>query len=89
MTPKNLSHTGVDIETSINVRKTNSLLIKLLQKFIVNLYDESGEELIQTYEITGTDIKKMKEGSSVSIPFDNLESNKKYKDSITTIVQQG
>lgn len=89
MTPNNLSHTGVDIETSINVRKTNSLLIKLLQKFIVNLYDESGEELIQTYEITGTDIRKMKEGSSVSIPFDNLESNKKYKVSITTIVQQG
>ena len=28
MTPQNLSHTGVDVETSINVRKTNKIIRK-------------------------------------------------------------
>ena len=89
MTPQNLSHTGVEVETSINVRKTNNLLIKLLQKFVVNLYDETGENLISTFEVVDGDIRKLKEGSSIIIPFSDLDSNKTYKIAITTIIQQG
>lgn len=90
--PMELSDVNPDdatIEYYINTRKTNTILIRLLQKLKFDLYNEDGSELVDSIIVEGEDIQLLKDGNRNLITFDNLKSFTKYKMVITTIIQQG
>ena len=77
------------IQYNINSRRTNIILTRLLQKLKFDIYDETGEELIDSIVVDGEDIINLKDGLTNEITFDHLNSFTKYKLVVTTIIQQG
>lgn len=77
------------ISLEINLSKTDQILLQLLKELTINIYDAQTEEKISTKKITSNKLEELKKGKKDSILFDNLQSNKKYKIELKSLVVQG
>ena len=83
------SFDSVNVLCNINSRKTNVILVKLLQRLKFDVYDESGSTIVDSVIVDGEDIQSLKDGNKINVLFDYLDSFTKYKVVVTTIIQQG
>lgn len=84
-----IDSSSVSIEYYINFRKTNNVLVRLVKKFIFNVYDSETDELVSSSTIEEADVLSLRDGNKKILTLSNLKSNHKYKVEVTTIIQQG
>jgi hypothetical protein len=84
-----ITSSSVSLKYSINFRKTDKILIRLLDDLEFNLVDSNTNEIISSKKINNTQINKLKDKEELTIVFNNLESNTKYNIVIKSNVSQG
>lgn len=80
---------STSLKYSINFRKTDKILIRLLDDLIFNLVDPETNEIVSTRKVTGSQINALKDKEELTVYFSNLESNTKYNIVIKSNVSQG
>lgn len=77
------------INVQVNKGKTDAILLKILNKITVNLYEEESGELVDTKVISGLNIQEFVNGINQAVTFSDLESNTKYLLEFKSLVKQG
>ncbi len=86
---EDITSNAANIKVQINPNKTDSRLIKLLQKVILYVYDIETNKLITTKTISGSSVDSLKAGANQIIELSDLESNKEYRLEFKSEVIQG
>ena len=93
-----LTQTQIDLGVEIDEQRTDIRLIQIIKEIKIKITplkeNKKGEEVEdkekKSYEKTlEEEIKELKVGEKVSIKFDKLESNTKYRIDVTAKIQQG
>lgn len=84
-----IKQNGATVNLQVNKGKTDAILLKILNKITVRLYEEETGELVASKYITGVDIEEFAAGVTQSIEFGDLDSNTKYIFEFKSLVKQG
>lgn len=77
------------VKVALNKGKTDTILLSLLNKLTINLYEEETGELVATKYIEGDNIDKFKSAVALDVLFTGLKSNTKYTLEFKSLVKQG
>ncbi|MGM9877694.1 MAG: LamG-like jellyroll fold domain-containing protein [Bacilli bacterium] len=84
-----MTYNSAEYIFSVNIRKTDAILLRLISDISVCAYDASDNTLVEKIEYTGEDIEKFKNKEELVAKFKNLKSNTKYNLVIKTTIKQG
>ncbi|MDD6272450.1 MAG: hypothetical protein PUA90_02885, partial [bacterium] len=84
-----MTYNSAEYIFSVNIRKTDAILLRLISDISVSAYDASNNALVEKIEYTGEDIEKFKNKEELVAKFKNLKSNTKYNLVIKTTIKQG
>lgn len=84
-----IKQNGATVNLQVNKGKTDAILLKILNKITVRLYEEETGDLVASKYITGVDIEEFAAGVTQSIEFGDLDSNTKYILEFKSLVKQG
>ena len=77
------------VNVQVNKGKTDAILLKILNRITINLYEEETGDLVATKYITGTDIEEFINSVTQELRFTDLKSNTKYLLEFKSLVKQG
>ena len=84
-----IKQSSAKINIQVNKGKTDAILLKILNRITVNLYEEETGDLVASKFITGVKIEEFVNGVSQEIEFTDLDSNTKYLLEFKSLVKQG
>lgn len=83
-----VNHVKARLSLQINQRKTDVRLVRLTKDLVLNLYDDNGD-IVKTMDLSNTFLTSLKNGDSVELNFNNLDSNKTYTFKLKSTSYQG
>lgn len=86
---KKITHNSEEVVLTANIRKTDAILLRLITKISVEVYDALDNTLAGKIEYTGKDVENFKNKEELTAKFENLKSNTKYNLIIKSTIEQG
>lgn len=88
-TPEDVTSDSAKIVIEANNVKTSEILLQLINRVEISLYEADTEEFVAKKELIGNDIIEFAAGQYKTINFTDLDSNKEYKIKVDAFVVVG